>query len=107
MKAELYYVDDCPSYRRALENVKSALHLEQLPDQVEMIHVADATDAQAKWFIGSPTIRVDRSDVEGPDAEANGYGYGCRVYAGEGRTVGWPSVDRIRQALQRVPRASE
>ena len=44
MKAELYYVDDCPSYKQALENVRRALQLEQFPDEVELIPVADAAD---------------------------------------------------------------
>ena len=66
-----------------------------------MVYVADATEAQAKRFIGSPTIRIDGTDVEGADAEANGYAYGCRVYAGAGGPAGWPSVEQIRQALQR------
>ena len=101
MKAELFYFDDCPSYTQALENLKRALQLEQLPDEVEMIEVADPADAQTKRFIGSPTIRIDGIDVEGPDAETRGYAYGCRVYTGEGRMAGWPSVDRIRQALRR------
>ena len=33
MKAELFYFDDCPSYRQALENLARALRLEQLPDE--------------------------------------------------------------------------
>ena len=45
MPAELYYFDGCPSYRRALENLKSALRLEQCTDEVDMIPVADAADA--------------------------------------------------------------
>lgn len=102
MKTELYYFDDCPSYGQALDNLKEALRLEQMPDDVDMIPVADAADAQAKRFIGSPTIRIDGVDVEGPIAEARGYAYGCRVYADGDHTVGWPSVDQIRQALQRA-----
>ena len=101
MKTELLYFDDCPSYKLALDNLKRALQLERLPDEVEMIEVADPADAQAKRFIGSPSIRIDGIDVEGPDAETRGYASGCRVYTGDGRTVGWPSVDRIRQPLQR------
>ena len=98
---ELFYFDGCPSWEQALENLKRALQLEQLPDEIEMIEVGDPTDAQTKRFIGSPSIRIDGIDVEGPDAETRGYAYGCRVYTGDGRTVGWASVDRIRQALQR------
>ena len=104
MKVEFLYFDGCPSYTQALQNLKDALHLEQLPDTVEMIHVADAEDAEAKRFLGSPTIRIDGLDVEGPKAEANGYAYGCRVYAAEGGTAGWPSVQQIREALQRERR---
>ncbi len=104
MKTELLYFDDCPSYTQALENLKRALQLERLPDEVEMIEVADPADAQTKRFIGSPSIRIDGIDVEGPDAESGGYAYGCRVYTGEDGTAGWPSVDRIRQALQREHR---
>ena len=101
-KAELYYVDDCPSYKQALENVRRALQLEQFPDEVELIPVADAADAQAKRFIGSPTIRIDGVDIERPIAETRGYAYGCRIYTDGGHTAGWPSVDQIRQALQRI-----
>ncbi len=106
MKAELFYFDDCPSYRQALENLARALQLEQLPDEVEMIPVADAdaADAEAKRFIGSPTIRIDGIDVEGSVAETRGYAYGCRVYTDGSRMLGWPSVDQIRQALQRERR---
>ena len=104
MKAELHYFDDCPSYVQALNNLKEALRLEQAPNEVEMVKVTDAADAQTKRFLGSPTIRIDGVDVEGPDAETRGYAYGCRVYRGGDHTVGWPSVDQIRQALQRERR---
>ena len=65
-----------------------------------MIPVMSETDALSKRFIGSPTIRIDGVDVEGPEAETRGYGFGCRVYADDGRTTGWPSVAQIRQALE-------
>lgn len=98
---ELFYFDGCPSWEPAVENLKQALQLEQWPAEVELIHVADPADGQTKRFLGSPTIRIDGVDVEGPEAETNGYAYGCRVYTAGGRTAGWPSVDQIRQALQR------
>ena len=103
MKTELYYFDGCPSYQRALANLKEALRLEGLPEDVAMIHVDGPDDAQAKSFIGSPTIRIDSVDVEGPDAEKKGYGHGCRIYSENGGSAGWPSVQRIRLALRPVP----
>ena len=101
MKIQLYYFDDCPSYQKALDNLKEALRSQELPQEVEMIPVTSEDDAQAKRFIGSPTIRINGIDVEGPEAEEKGYGYGCRIYAENGRGGGgWPSVEQIRQALQ-------
>ena len=101
MNAELYYFDGCPSYKQALENLKQALATEGLPQDVKLVRVADAEDAQVKQFIGSPTIRVDCMDVEGLQVDRQRYGFGCRVYAADGKMTGWPSVEQIREALQK------
>lgn len=99
MKVELYYFDSCPSYLKALENTREALRLEGLLADISLIAVEDDADAQAKRFIGSPTLRIDGVDVEGPEAEDNGYGFGCRIYTNNGTSAGWPSVERVREAL--------
>ena len=99
MKLELYYFGDCPSYKRALKNVREALRLEGLPEDVALIRVESEADAQEKRFIGSPTIRIHGVDVEGAVAEEKGYGYACRVYADNGKSAGWPSIEKIREAL--------
>ena len=101
MKATLYYFTDCPSYTTALENLKEALRREGLPEDVETIAVADGDEARAVRFLGSPTIRFNGVDVEGPEAESAGYGYGCRVYADGAKRAGWPSVEQVQQALRR------
>lgn len=100
MSVQLYYFDQCPSYRRALENLREALRLEGLSEAVELVAVVSDTDAQEKRFTGSPSIRINGIDLEGVAAEARGYGFGCRVYEHDGRPVGWPSVDQIRRVLQ-------
>ena len=105
MLVEFFYFEACPSWAQALENLQRALQLEKLSDEVDIIQVTDPADAQTKRFLGSPTIRIDGIDVEGPDAENRGYAYGCRVYTDGNRTAGWPSVDQIRQALARERRA--
>ena len=100
MEVQLYYFDRCPSYERALQNLRESLRLEGLSEAVELIAVASEAEALQKRFIGSPTIRINGVDLEGEAAEARGYGFGCRVYDQEGRLVGWPSVDQIRRVLQ-------
>ena len=104
MKVELYYFDDCPSWQQARENLQEALQLEKISAEVKTIRVADAGDVHLKRFIGSPTIRIDGIDIEGPAAELRGYAYGCRVYTDGDCTTGWPSVTQVRRALQREHR---
>ena len=99
MKVELYYFDGCPSYKQAVDNLRKALRLEGFSEDIAMVPVESDADAQAKRFIGSPTIRIDGVDVEGSDAEEKGYSYACRVYGNNGETAGWPSVEKIRGAL--------
>lgn len=101
MKIELYYFEGCPSYPKALDNVRQALQLEGLSEETALIPVASDAEAQAKQFIGSPTIRIDGMDVEGPQADEKGYGFGCRIYADNGSSAGWPSVEKVRLALRR------
>jgi hypothetical protein len=100
MTVELYYFKDCPSYATAAANLKAALRAEGLPENIEMVEVISEEDAQRKRLIGSPTIRIDGIDLEGPEAETKGYGYGCQVYSQNSQTAGWPSVEQIRSTLQ-------
>ena len=99
MKVELYCFDGCPSNLKALENVREALRLEGLLEDVGIVPVTSDADAQVKRFIGSPTIRVDGRDLEGSEAEEKGDGFGCRLYHENGASTGWPSVEKIRKAL--------
>ena len=50
--------------------------------------------------LDSGSVSIDGVDLEGPEAEAKGYGYGCRVYSHNTQRAGWPSVEQIRSALQ-------
>ena len=102
MTVQLFYFDHCQSYRHALDNLREALRQESPAAEVEMVPVTSDADAKVKRFIGSPTIRVDGVDLDGPEAESLGYGFGCRVYREDGQTAGWPSVARIIRALSRA-----
>ena len=100
MRVELYYFTSCPSYKPALENLRSALRAEGLPEDIEQITVDSEANAQAMQFRGSPTIRIDGVDLEGPAAEQRGCSYGCRVYLDAGEQTGYPSATLIRRALR-------
>ena len=100
MKIELIYFGGCSSYIEAANNVREALRLEGISGNVELVPVKNATDAQRKRLIGSPTIRIDGRDLEGAQADERGYGLGCRIYQDEHSIAGWPSVALVRRALR-------
>jgi hypothetical protein len=99
MKIELLYFDGCPTYQRALQNLKEVLAEEGINAPVELVEIRSPEEAEAQRFLGSPTIQIDGVDLEGPEAVGSGVGFGCRVYTHNGHLFGWPSKERIRAAL--------
>ena len=99
---ELFYFDDCPSWERALENLEEAMRLEGVNIPIQKVLVTSSEDAKTKRFLGSPTIRIDGVDLDGPEADKREFMLGCRIYPEGDQTVGWPSVDAIRRAIKRA-----
>jgi hypothetical protein len=50
-------------------------------------------------FLGSPTVRVNGSDVEPGGEDRTDYGLSCRVYVGENGVSGCPDAGWLREAL--------
>ena len=94
MKIEVLYVPGCPNYRPALERIQKVLQSESLRADVEGIPVSNEVAAEALKFPGSPTVRVNGTDVE-PNHK-NATGLACRLYANSG---GVPSEEMLRLAL--------
>jgi hypothetical protein len=97
MKIEVLYVPDCPNYQAAVERIQMVLVSESLRADVEGIPVGSEVEAKALGFPGSPTIRVNGTDVE-PNS-SNAVGLACRLYANSG---GVPSEEMFRMALARA-----
>lgn len=97
---ELFYFEGCPSWKQALENLDAALRLEGVSVPVDTVLVTSGEDAKTKRFLGSPTIRIDGMDLDGPEADEREFMLGCRIYPGGDKTTGWPSVELIQRALQ-------
>jgi hypothetical protein len=103
MKAELLWWEGCPSYPRALEELRTVLREEGLdPDAVEMREVESDEQAERERFPGSPTIRIDGQDVV-PPSNGQPFGLTCRVYRlRDGRTSPTPDPADLREAIRRV-----
>jgi len=100
---ELLWWEGCPSYPRALEELKAAMHEEGLdPDSIEVRHIDSDEQAERERFPGSPTIRVDGEDVLPPEG-GEAVGLSCRVYRlRDGRSSPVPDPADLREALRRV-----
>ena len=100
MTIELFYFEGCPSWEHALENLEAALRLEGVNVPVDKVLVTSSEDAQTKRFLGSATIRIDGVDLDGPEADARPFMFGCRLYGEGDQSTGWPSAAVIRRVLQ-------
>ncbi len=99
MHVELLYWDGCPSHPQALAELRAAMgELGLDPDAVHVREIATDDDADAERFTGSPTIRVDGTDVQETDEPT---GLTCRVYhRRDGRISPVPDPDDLRDALR-------
>jgi len=95
-RIELLYFDGCPSWRRAWNDLGTALVETGVVAEVRLRDVMAMSEEERRGFAGSPTIRVDGIDLEGYDGPGI---LACRRY-GENDWRGWPSRDLLRDRLR-------
>ena len=98
---ELLYFNSCPSYKKALANLKEALRTTHLRAQVKLVNVESEAEAERVGFQGSPSIRINGKDLEGRD---EGYSFSCRLYRLKGTTSNAPSKETIIAKLESLMR---
>jgi hypothetical protein len=107
-KIELLWWRGCPSWERALGELREAVEEAGLEsDSIEAREVLTQATADEAQFVGSPTIRIDGEDVQppGPDEPA---GLTCRIYRQrDGRVSPLPDPEDVRDALQAAIDADE
>jgi hypothetical protein len=68
---------------------------------LEVVEIRTDDAARREDFVGSPTIRVDGSDVQAPGGEPAGLS--CRVYRlRDGRVSPVPDPEDVRDALAKA-----
>jgi predicted Zn-dependent protease len=100
MHVEVLYWDGCPSYPRALADLRDAMvELDLEPSGIHIREITNEAEARRERFVGSPTIRIDGVDVVPSTSEA--YGLTCRVYhRRDGRISPTPDPSDVRTALR-------
>jgi hypothetical protein len=96
MRVELLYADGDPAAMPARQNLVEVLTEDAFETPIQMIAVASAADAELLGMRGSPTIRIDGTDLL-PDWEGP-LGLAAREYGGG------PVPDKplIRRAVERA-----
>lgn len=99
-RVEFLWWQDCPSWERALEDLRSAMREAGLdPEAIELRRIETEQEAGAAGFPGSPTVRVEGEDVS-PPAAGEPTGLVCRVYRrADGRVSPLPDPDQVRAAV--------
>ena len=97
---ELLWWSGCPSHGRALDLLREAMLDAGLdPDSIRRRQVVGQQEAEQLGFIGSPTIRINGSDVIDVDPDTP-HLLTCRVYRRrDGRISPVPDPDDVRAAL--------
>jgi hypothetical protein len=100
LKIEFLYWEDCPSHPQAWKLLQEVMAELSIEAAVEQIEVVTDEDAERLAFPGSPTIRVNGTDIDPAGASQMGTALTCRIYRlQDGRFSPVPSKEMIRQAL--------
>lgn len=105
MKIEFLYFDGCPNHEKALALLREVLQQKTIETSIDLIEIKDDEDAARHKFVGSPTIRVDGTDID-PVKGKPAYAKTCRVYTIEGKLTGLPSRKMIEDAVRKAARTA-
>ncbi len=98
-RIEVLVTPDCPHAEEATALVRDAVSRLAPEVEIQRTVVEDAAEAVRLDFPGSPTIRIDGEDIEGP--AAGPAAFACRRYDdGEGVPADWLIESRLIRALE-------
>ncbi len=98
---EILSFTGCPNAEQARSNAQEAARQEGVVAQMAEVEVDTPELALSHKFLGSPSVRVDGTDVEEEAEMRREYGLMCRAYNDGKGFVGVPSIEMIREAIKR------
>lgn len=103
---EVLYFEGCPNYEVFLPHLYELLDENDITAVVTLSRIDNAEQAEARQFLGSPTVRVDGRDVDATlsqlphvDDNPSRYGMQCRLYYTADGSTGVPCDQWILDAL--------
>jgi hypothetical protein len=107
VRIEFLYEPECSSRDVALSRLHEVTSEEGHGGPIEVIEVSTDEQATSLRFTGSPTIRIDGSDID-PVEDSAHYALTCRGYRlPDGRVTPYPPKELIRAALRGAIRSRE
>jgi hypothetical protein len=100
MRIELLWFAGCPNHRTAEALLREVLAEEHLDAAIQRIEVPDEAAGIAVCFPGSPTIRVNGTDIEPGWEPCEDCTPRCRVYTTAAGLRGVPEREWMRSALR-------
>lgn len=101
MTVELLYFEGCPSYATLLTHLQEIIAREGVQSDVELRRIETDEDAQDARFLGSPSVRINGSDVEEAARDRRDFGLKCRLYQTPTGLTPEPPDDWITAAIHR------
>lgn len=103
LKIAFLFLPGCESAGATLRLLRQVLAQERCEAPVTVRIIQDEESAVRHQFHGSPTILIDRVDIEGPSVNHDGYRLRCRTYLPHAERPGVPPADLIRTAIHVHP----
>jgi hypothetical protein len=100
IRIELLYFDGCPSHAALVRRLIPLLAQAGVDDALELRRVESDAAAQRERFLGSPTLRIDGTDVDPGAEERHDYGLKCRLYPTGDSLAGTPPDAWVLDALR-------
>jgi len=85
IEIEMLYFRDCPNHNKSVEQIKDALKKLNISAPIKLTEVTKENFKDYSFY-GSPTILVNKGDMEGKINKL----FGCRVYTYNNRIFGYP-----------------
>jgi hypothetical protein len=99
-QVEVLVFEGCPNVEATVAAAREAIAQAKVSADLRVVRIESDDAAERLRFLGSPTVRVDGSDVEAGTNHRNDFGLQCRVYSVAGRYQGTPPIDWIAAALR-------
>ncbi len=102
MKIELLYFEGCPNHKITLANLKELLDETGIKAEIKIIDVESPEEALKYRFLGSPSIRINDTDLEIIEDASTEYSMRCRRYKNGETMEGFPSKELIKANLTKA-----